>query len=57
MVFGGQVDTLVTILEEKYPSNHWIGYWMGCRAGLDMMAKEKIPAPIHYLVHSLTELL
>jgi len=32
-------------LRGKSPGNHWIGGWLGPRAGLDAMAKRKIPYP------------
>jgi hypothetical protein len=28
---------------ERAPSTHWIGQWVGPRAGLDEMEKRKIP--------------
>jgi hypothetical protein len=31
------------IPEEKPPGIHWIGGWMGLRAGLDAVEKRKIP--------------
>jgi hypothetical protein len=30
---------------ERTPSNHWIGVWVGTRAGLDAMMKRKILSP------------
>jgi hypothetical protein len=30
---------------ERAPGNHWIGGWVGPRAGLDAVAKRKIPIP------------
>jgi len=31
--------------KESSPTTHWIGGWMGPRAGLDMVSKRKIPSP------------
>jgi hypothetical protein len=30
---------------KRAPSTHWIGGWVGPRAGLDMVLKRKIPSP------------
>jgi hypothetical protein len=30
---------------ESSPGTHWIGGWVGCRAGLDAMNKEEISCP------------
>jgi hypothetical protein len=30
---------------ERAPSTHWIGGWVGPRAGLDAEVKRKIPSP------------
>jgi hypothetical protein len=30
---------------ERAPGTHWIGGWVGPRAGLDTVAKQKIPSP------------
>jgi hypothetical protein len=30
---------------ERTPDTHWIGDWVGPRAGLDAVAKRKIPSP------------
>jgi hypothetical protein len=30
---------------ERTPGTHWIGGWLGTRAGLDAMVKRKIPSP------------
>jgi hypothetical protein len=30
---------------ERTPCTHWIGGWVGPRAGLDALVKEKFPAP------------
>jgi hypothetical protein len=30
---------------ERAPTPHWIGGWVGPRAGLDTMSKRKIPSP------------
>jgi len=27
------------------PGTHWIGGWVGSRAGLDVVVKRKIPSP------------
>jgi hypothetical protein len=32
-------------LRERAPDTHWIGGWVGPRAGLDMVSKRKIPSP------------
>jgi hypothetical protein len=31
--------------EETAPATHWIGGWVGPRAGLDTVSKRKIPSP------------
>jgi hypothetical protein len=31
--------------EERAPGTHWIGGWVGPRAGLDAVMKRKIPSP------------
>jgi hypothetical protein len=33
------------IPREGAPATHWIGGWVGPRAGLDTVAKKKFPAP------------
>jgi hypothetical protein len=33
------------ISRERAPGTHWIGCWVGSRAGLDAVAKRKIPSP------------
>jgi hypothetical protein len=35
--------------EGKNPSIHWIGGWMGPRAGLNVMEKRKMLAPLKNL--------
>jgi hypothetical protein len=30
---------------ERAPGTHWIGGWVGPRAGLDAVAKRRIPSP------------
>jgi hypothetical protein len=30
---------------ERAPGTHWIGGWMGSRAGLDAVVKREIPIP------------
>jgi hypothetical protein len=30
---------------ERAPSTHWIGGWVGPRAGLDAVVRRKIPSP------------
>jgi len=32
-------------LGERALDTHWIGGWLGPRAGLDMVVKRKIPSP------------
>jgi hypothetical protein len=32
-------------LRERAPGTHWIGGWVGPRAGLNVMVKRKIPSP------------
>jgi hypothetical protein len=32
-------------LRERAPGTHWIGGWVGPRAGLDAVVKTKIPSP------------
>jgi hypothetical protein len=31
--------------EKEPPGTHWIGDWVGPRAGLDVVSKRKIPSP------------
>jgi hypothetical protein len=31
--------------KERTPATHWIGGWVGPRAGLDAVVKRKIPSP------------
>jgi hypothetical protein len=46
MEVTGQLHALAALLLGKEPpSIHWIGGWMGLRAGLDMVSKSKIPSP------------
>jgi len=33
--------------KERAPGTHWIGFWVGPRAVLDMVVKRKIPNPDH----------
>jgi hypothetical protein len=30
---------------ERVPGTHWVGGWVGPRAGLDAVVKRKIPSP------------
>jgi hypothetical protein len=34
---------------EEAPGSHWIGGWVGPRAGLDAVVKRKIPSPCREL--------
>jgi len=35
---------------EKDPGIHWIGDWVGPKAGVDTVLKRKIPSPNYYLL-------
>jgi hypothetical protein len=39
--------------EERDPDIHWIGGWVGSRAGSDTVAKRKIPSPFRESNHNL----
>jgi len=39
----GQLHALA--VRERAPGTHWIGDWMGPKAGLDAVVKRKIPRP------------
>jgi hypothetical protein len=46
MDVSGQVHAPAAIPRWRDPPRtHWIGGWMGPRAGLDTVAKRKIPSP------------
>jgi hypothetical protein len=47
---SGQLHTLIALLPREIdPSAHWIGNWVGPRAGLDVMEKKKISNPCQEL--------
>jgi hypothetical protein len=49
MDMNSQVHALVTLFPRNEPPVHFIGGWMGPRAGLDeAKRKVKIPAPVGY---------
>jgi hypothetical protein len=33
------------IPRERAPGTHWIGGWLGPRAGLDVVVRRKVPSP------------
>jgi len=42
MEVSGQPHALAALfLGKEFPSTHWIGGWVGPRAGLDVVAKKK----------------
>jgi hypothetical protein len=46
MEVSGQFYAPATLLpREGAPGTHWIGGWVDPRAGLDAVAKRKIPSP------------
>jgi hypothetical protein len=46
MEVSGQLHDPTTYTpRQRAPGNHWIGGWAGPRAGLDVVAKRKIPSP------------
>jgi len=46
MEVSGQLHTLADLpLGKEPPDTHWIGGWVGPRAGLDVMVKRKISNP------------
>jgi hypothetical protein len=42
---SGQLQVLATLPWGKSPGIHWIGDWVGPRAGLGVVAKKEIPDP------------
>jgi len=45
MEVSGQLHTQAALLPEKeLPSTHWVGGWVGPRAGHDAVGKRKIPS-------------
>jgi hypothetical protein len=46
MKASGQLHAPAVITpRERAPGTHWIGGWVGLRAGLDTVVKRKIPSP------------
>jgi hypothetical protein len=46
MEVSGQLhDPVALPPKERAPGTHWIGSWVGFRAGLDAVVKRKIPSP------------
>jgi len=45
MEVSGQLHAPTTLPRAKKPHTHWTGDWVGPEAGLDPMARRKIPAP------------
>jgi len=43
---SGQLHTAALYPRGKISGTHWIGCWVGPRAGLDMVEKTKGPCPI-----------
>jgi len=44
MEVGGQLHTPSALAAGKEPGTHWIGDWVGPRAGLDAMQNGKFPS-------------
>jgi len=43
---GGQFHAQAALSPGKEPpGTHWIGGWVGCRAGVETVSKRKIPSP------------
>jgi hypothetical protein len=51
MVVNGQLLAPAALHKERALSSHWIGGWVGPRAGLEAMVKRKIPIPCRELEH------
>jgi len=45
MDVDGQVHVPTALTPGKVPGTHWIGGWVGPRAGLDAVVRRKIPSP------------
>jgi hypothetical protein len=45
MEVSGQLHDPAALPQERAPSTHWIGRWVGPRAVLDTVGKRKIPSP------------
>jgi hypothetical protein len=45
MQVSGQLHTPAALPSGRSPGTHWIGGWVGPRAGLDAVVKRKIPTP------------
>jgi len=39
------MEVILNLDRERAPGVHWIGVWVGPRAGLDIVVKKKIPRP------------
>jgi hypothetical protein len=46
MDVGCEIHAPGPILPGKYPATHWIGGWVGPRAGLDAVGKTETPFPV-----------
>jgi hypothetical protein len=45
MDVSSQLHAPAALPSGKNPGTHWIGGWVGPRAGLDAVVKRKIPSP------------
>jgi hypothetical protein len=42
---SGQLHPPAALLQGRDPGIHWMGGWVGPRAGLDAVVKKKFPSP------------
>jgi hypothetical protein len=46
MEVSGRLHASAALPPGKKPCTHWIGGWVGRRAGLDAVARREIPTPL-----------
>jgi len=52
MEVSGQFHTpAALLLRERAPVTHWIGGWVGPRAGLDALVRDEFPTTCRYWNH------
>jgi len=50
-LYGGEWSASLSdrfITRERAPGTHWLGGWLGSRAGLDTMSNREFPAPFGF---------